>query len=88
MALLKPRLIAVRKKTLAAIDKGSLPINAVVAALKTLPAEAKPWRMVPQLLVQVFNVISVRDAVRFLKCANLIHSSDCAAERTGPQLNL
>jgi len=53
------------RKTLASLDKGSLPIDAVVAALKTLPAEAKAWRTVPQLLVQVCSVISVRDSVRF-----------------------
>jgi len=40
-------------------EMNSLPIGTTVTFLKSIPAEVKTWRMVPQLIFQLVQVIKV-----------------------------
>jgi len=48
------------------IEMDSAPISAIGTFLKSIPAEVKTWRMVPQLIIQLVQVIKVNNAVRHM----------------------
>jgi len=49
------------------IEMAPVQISATVTFLKSIPTEVKTWRIVPQLIFQVLQVIQVRSASQPLR---------------------